>query len=377
MSITYSFSHRVLSESVIKEAVAPLLAQKEEFFNSYAFHHVPELTNRKLELTNKKAINVIANCYYEPFQQRDKSIPTLSGASFAVTSYDLKEEGLIKLKQGNTIIAYFEPENSVIYMPYSVSTFSAEEQNDIYITVMNSFFRTYLEDMRSPFSWVANRERLETQISEVLRSESQQDIRREEERYETAMRRIEEHRTNLKREIDAMSNASRLLDMLRNGEVNNSNYFTGLDQIVNHENVTEVLVEEGVVKVNVSNVYAFATLRGETRERRFYIGNMRIEMTIATSEVRFFGDNPRRSHWTESDPHPHVNGRNGSACLGNASASIAELSSQKEIYALFLVCLDFLQNANPEDAAGKYIVNWDEVDEAGTITVRGGTRSRD
>ena len=47
--------------------------------------------------------------------------------------------------------------------------------------------------------------------------------------------------------------------------------------------------------------------------------------------------------------------------LGNVSTTIAELCSAKEIYPLFLVCLEYLQSVNTDDSAGRKVYNWEEI----------------
>src|SRR5690606_9940189 len=97
-------------------------------------------------------------------------------------------------------------------------------------------------------------------------------------------------------------------------------------------------------------------------------GSMKIVMNMSNTDVRFYNlDNPRHGYWTNEDPHPHVSGGNNTACLGNVASTIAELCSRNEVYALALMCIDFLENANTTDPAGAKVVNWDEVDEEGNI----------
>jgi hypothetical protein len=139
-----------------------------------------------------------------------------------------------------------------------------------------------------------------------------------------------------------------------------------LDNIANHPKVKDFYIKDNIFEIHTEPIYAYHDVTGE----RYYIGNMTIKLDPMNTSVHFYGDNPRKSYWSSADPHPHVSGRSHEACLGNISGTIAELCSQMEIYALTLVCIDFLESVNTSDTAGKNIVNWDRVDKEGNIIPR-------
>ena len=83
-------------------------------------------------------------------------------------------------------------------------------------------------------------------------------------------------------------------------------------------------------------------------------------MDLNEGRIRFFNEKTQKQgYWTNRDPHPHVNGDSGDACLGNVSSSIAEMINQQELYALTLICISFLESANEDDPAGENIKHWD------------------
>jgi hypothetical protein len=136
-----------------------------------------------------------------------------------------------------------------------------------------------------------------------------------------------------------------------------------LDNIINHPKVVDLVIKDGKFIVTTAPLYMYHDRTGE----KYFLGDMRIEMNPQNTEVRFYNiSNRRKSYWSSQDNHPHV-GENGGACLGNVGATIAELCSQMELYALTLVGIDFLESTNTSDPAGKNIVNWDKVDEEGNI----------
>ena len=75
----------------------------------------------------------------------------------------------------------------------------------------------------------------------------------------------------------------------------------------------------------------------------------------------------RQSYWTENDPHPHVDGGSGCPCYGSAGSMLASTMSECELYASFIIVLNFLQQVNTEDSAGKFIYNWDCIDKKRNI----------
>ena len=135
-----------------------------------------------------------------------------------------------------------------------------------------------------------------------------------------------------------------------------------LDLIIGNEKIDDLHIKDGKFVIYTKPLYIYSD-----KGRRYYGGKYTIELNPENSDVRFFGDNPRQGFWTPQDPHPHVSGRDGTPCFGNVSSTIAELCSQMQIYALTMVCIDFLESANTADVAGGHVHNWDEVDEEGNI----------
>lgn len=92
-----------------------------------------------------------------------------------------------------------------------------------------------------------------------------------------------------------------------------------------------------------------------------FLGNIwELSVNMKNSRVKFKGLDRDRCHesaWSNNDPHPHVS-RDGNACWGNISTTIAQLVDEKEIYALFVMLTNYLETFNIEDYAGKKIKNW-------------------
>ena len=104
---------------------------------------------------------------------------------------------------------------------------------------------------------------------------------------------------------------------------------------------------------------------------RRLLGRMRVRINLEYYSVLFENlDHRRTSYWGEDCHHPHVE-KNYEPCLGNMSSMIAECKETNSLYAVYLLCLNFLQTFEPEDPAGEYYVCWDRVDEEGNIVEAG------
>ena len=109
----------------------------------------------------------------------------------------------------------------------------------------------------------------------------------------------------------------------------------------------------------------------QDEEGNKYLGNkFKIVFNFGSYNVRFYGldeDLCRKSYWTSYDPHPHIDGSTGVACLGDAGSMLSISMNEKELYASYIIALNFLQQVNTEDVAGKNIGNWDCIDDEGNI----------
>lgn len=90
---------------------------------------------------------------------------------------------------------------------------------------------------------------------------------------------------------------------------------------------------------------------------------LRLQLSLLSSEVRINNLDRAdgcRGYWTSHDPHPHVNGDDGTPCLGDASAPILEYVTNQEYYLAMMMVLEFVQNVNEDDSAGAKWENWNK-----------------
>lgn len=136
-----------------------------------------------------------------------------------------------------------------------------------------------------------------------------------------------------------------------------NNVLKDINLIVAIDKVDDLLFNNNVFIIKTKPLYIY-----DSKGRCFYGGTYTIQINMSETIVKFSGDNPHKSYWTPKDPHPHVNGDNGIACLGNIESTVAELCAQTQLYALATILISFLESANLEDSAGKNVINWEQVD---------------
>lgn len=257
--------------------------------------------------------------------------------------------------------------NQLNIFPDLLGDFNRRDEFDAILSWMENTH--YLEKVRR-FSWklTSEKETLTKNFVEQIKTAQERIIRSDIEQLSSAEQAILDYTLELKRQFDKRTRLQCSIQSANTAiSAVTTKLIADLDNIVAHPKVANLTLKDNKFIVNTAPLYAYHDKTGE----RYYIGNMRIEMKPDNTEIKFFGDNPRRSHWTTNDPHPHVNGRTGNACLGSLAPTVAELCSQMEIYALTLMAIDFLESVNTDDTAGKHIVNWDMVDEEGNIIEEG------
>jgi hypothetical protein len=263
---------------------------------------------------------------------------------------------------------YYNVDRQEVYVPYDLSDMSPEELTVFVEYIIKDVKLNILDEIKNENSWKLSKSKevLEKRVSDYLSENTRyriESIKSNIKGHEDELKRTKEKFIRLSREIPLLENELGALE--GNGVHGLDNFMKGLDTIADHPRVTNLLVRNDKVEIHVSKVVTRAQVGAV--EKFFYMGDMNITININNADVRFFGNEKRRSHWTSNDPHPHVNGSSGTACLGNVQPAIVELCSQLEIYPVFLMCLDFLSNANTADTAGKHVVNWEECTEEGVL----------
>jgi len=235
----------------------------------------------------------------------------------------------------------------------------------IFAEIIKAFNEQVWIVKKRQFSWLLtnNKDKLIKTFSDSIAKSRESLIKNDIDRLSRLENDIRTYKTNLKTLYDQANQKRRIIETEQkyNGNIGKT-ISDDLNLMLSNKKIKDVFI-----KGNKATVYTYP-LFIHNGSATYYGGNYRIEIDMHNSNIRFFGDNPRSSYWTDHDPHPHVNGNTGEACLGNISATIAELCSQFQLYPLSLMCIDFLESVNTSDAAGKHVVEWDLVDKEGKIT---------
>lgn len=148
-------------------------------------------------------------------------------------------------------------------------------------------------------------------------------------------------------------------------EAENKDYTSDIEAILNHKYVKDIsMIDESRQVVIITDYIDIYDEQGNKFKGNKY--RLTFDYDDMTCYIEGLDeDYNRKSYWTEQDPHPHVDGNNGEACWGSAGSMLSENMNNYELYASFIVVLNFLQQVNTSDPAGEYIRNWDCIDEDG------------
>lgn len=231
----------------------------------------------------------------------------------------------------------------------------------------------YIKEQNKPLSYSERREEIAGQLKEQLLASNKDLIRERERDLNGVSREIEDRIYYLKTYYDRQATIMRELDMLRNQETSFENIMKDLDLIANHPVCTSVSYKNNEFYFDVKDIHCF-----DHDGNEYYIGDITMKVNLASSIVRFYGKQGegRQGYWSNRDPHPHVQwstheGDNGKACLGSSASIIAELCSQRQLYALYLSLIDFLESVNTDDAAGAKVCNWDRIIDGERVEAEG------
>ena len=203
-------------------------------------------------------------------------------------------------------------------------------------------------------------------INEVMNRIFEVDNNSEIRDLESTIRNCEDNVRNgiehINRNYKRMKEAMVRLKAIR--EYKNERDFTSdINALLQHKYVENAEINGNILSVFTDYIDIF-----DEDGNRFKGNKYRLEFDYRGMRCRIFGldsDYNRRSYWSSADPHPHVNGETGNACWGDAGSMLTYNMNEGEIYASFIVVLNFLQQVNTNDPAGEHIGNWDCIDEDG------------
>lgn len=140
-----------------------------------------------------------------------------------------------------------------------------------------------------------------------------------------------------------------------------------LDLLIKNDKITDVIIEGSDIVVHTIPLYM-----RDLNDSRYFLGECSFRIDIFNTNISFDNNNRRHGYWDDNDVHPHISS-SGEACWGSIDTTIVELCSCNQIYALSMMCINFLEQANNDDPAGEFVISWDKVDEYGNIIAYGGS----
>ena len=206
--------------------------------------------------------------------------------------------------------------------------------------------------------------KINKEFNKIAKKHNKHLLERAEDRKQYYYRDIKHHERCLKDAWTAYKEA--MIDIkIYSQEAENKDYTSDIEAILNHKYVKDIsMIDESRQVVIITDYIDIYDEQGNK-----FKGN-KYKLTFDYDDMTCYiegldEDYNRKSYWTEQAPHPHVDGNNGEACWGSAGSMLSENMNNYELYASFIVVLNFLQQVNTSDPAGEYIRNWDCIDEDG------------
>lgn len=165
----------------------------------------------------------------------------------------------------------------------------------------------------------------------------------------------------LRREKELMQEIEVLEEIRKNNKVDKSQ---DIKDILNHKSVTDVILT-GAKEISVFTDYIDIY---DSEGNKFKGNKYELKFNYEEMTCYIYGldsDYCRKGYWTDEDPHPHVDGDTARACWGGAGSMLTMNMNNYEFYASFITVLNFLQQVNVDDCAGKHISKWDCINEDG------------
>lgn len=263
-------------------------------------------------------------------------------------------------------VAEFVPNRLELCILFNMFSDFNDEYTSIFKQIVQWLQVEYFAKKQLRNSWMhtENKDALKANLIRSIRSGKERMIQQDEESIRSYESDIRDYTRAIKDRHDKAINKRLTVEVTRNNlSVIDAKVISELDAIVNNPKIKDIHITNGKYTVFTEPIYAY-----DKNNKRYYIGNCWFTIDIDNTDVRFFNDNTRHGFWGSKDPAPHVDGRSGHACLGNVAATIAQLCSEYELYALALICIGFLEAINIEDVAGERgAKTWDMVDEEGNI----------
>lgn len=279
------------------------------------------------------------------------------------TSHLLHPKGdghVIFSPEGHAVAEWFEDtwELNILFDIFN-NTDNYSNRVAIFKIIMKLFYEQIVCKFNSSKSWAieSNREKLHKKLLAMFEKHRQELYQHDIASIENLRDDIVRSKQHLKYLYDGLQ--KHMLSVSSSENITSENIVSlinDMDLILNHEQATDILIDDNFIVIKTTPLIIHSS-DGHT----YQSGNYTIKINLFDSNIRFTSNKGYPGFWTNNDPHPHVNGTDGSACLGNIESTVVELCSQFQLYALYLILIDYLSSANVTDVAGKYVTNWPKI----------------
>ena len=164
---------------------------------------------------------------------------------------------------------------------------------------------------------------------------------------------VREYQQNIVRLIRETGEAQKKLEQMEDSRAEAvAAYAREFDKLLTVEKIVDVRVDDNTIKVFTETLYCV----DPRTKKRHEIGAFRIELQVS-GKVRWFNLTRKVDGYKGGMQAPHVF-NNGEACLGNMEEVIPQLVAHYEFAALAMIAIQFIENVNIDDPAGRYINRW-------------------
>lgn len=201
-------------------------------------------------------------------------------------------------------------------------------------------------------------------FNEIALKDNEKALERAKNEEQSYLRDIKRYREHMTVAWNSYKNAMNRVKAL-SSEKEGRDYTSDMEAILSHKYVVSAKARptSKVIEIQTDYIDIYDEKGNKFKGNKYLLTFDFDDMTCYIEGLD--EDYNRKSYWTDKDPHPHVNGENREACWGSAGSMLVENMNNYEIYASFIVVLNFLQQVNTDDPAGAYIRNWDCIDEEG------------
>lgn len=345
---------------IIQDIIEKTINQINDNFKIEVYNWSEEFNTHKLGKVNESL--VIMNYYTD----RSVSNKGISETKYGKALPAVGDGLLIKDEEGCVIAEYRElianNGDNMSQLNILIDALKEPDNFDVFTYIIMQLNELVVKKFGQINSWknTSSKQLIIDRLQRKFNTDKSETIRRLERNIRDKQARIEEYRGSLTEVFRGLQQSMRDLEKERSSDENVSDVvIKDLDILSKEEKIKDITITnngEFEIYTNVLTIY-------DENNNKYYGGEFKILLDMINSSVKFFNNEGWHGFWTDKDPHPHVNGNGGYPCLGNLDATVAELSSQYQLYPLVLMCIEYLESVNTADSAGAHIRYWDKLDE--------------